>query len=1037
MQTHGAIEGTLGRRLCIAVVAVCSLIAGKALALDPHRAIAEFQHTAWTSANGVPSGVWCITQSPDGYLWLGTGLGLYIFDGVTFEKFRSVDGSELQGIDVTALSESPSGTIWVGFQSGGVSSIRNGKVTNYAPGRGLPSGFILNLAVADDGVVWATGSAALARFDGSRWQTIDQSWSLPAGGKTFLKLAGDGTLWVKLAGDGGVFYLKPDTHQFIRTDILFSTQSGFALDGSGRLWTVDRNDLLHELPSFAAIKKPRPDEPSRGTSSLMMFDSDGTMWGSTRTALNRWPAMTDIKGIYRRRSPKDREPLKSTTGDFDSFQARDGLSSGVVAAIFEDREGNIWTGTNLGLDRFSPANIVSDRSIPLTSASGYLSVLTRDGLYFTGDSALYRVQAGGSPKIVASTFITRPGLFLADKDGAIWSNDLFGNNGTISRWKGSAANRISLPADPYDYDAGGFSDDGTLWVSNEQLGVARLDGNRWVRVLPPPENSSEIIDTIQSDKHGGMWLSNYSDQTVFHADSKSAHEIKSGAFRIGGIQVIYPYSGGTLFGGDYGIVRFDGRDFRAILSRDVEPLTLVSGIVESPDKHVYINTGVGIVRVETAELDRAFDQPSLKLNYELLDSDDGLRGVAQQNCNCNTATLGPDSRLWFITGNGIAWIDAAHLHRNKLAPPVYIRAISNGSTRFPTHPDLQLPPGSANLRFDYTALSFTDPDRMHFRYKLDGVDPDWVDAGTRRQAFYTRLSPGIYHFHVIASNNDGVWNRTGATQTFTIPPTFLQSNFFVVLCVLGGVLVLWALYQLRVTQLAAHYRGRLLERLSERERIARELHDTLLQGVQGLILRFQSAADQIAPGTPPRLAVEGALERAETVLLEGRDRVKHLRLTDRDANLPALFAETGKELARGGDVDFSTSTAGTVLELHPIVRDEVASIGNEALTNAFHHAHAKNIVLAMNYGRARFTLSVRDDGRGIDAKTLASGAREGHFGLQGMRERAQKIGAEISLSSREGQGTEITLNVPGHIAYASVRASGFRNMFRRFSIDDE
>ena len=161
------------------------------------------------------------------------------------------------------------------------------------------------------------------------------------------------------------------------------------------------------------------------------------------------------------------------------------------------------------------------------------------------------------------------------------------------------------------------------------------------------------------------------------------------------------------------LVRFDGRNFRAIISRDVEPLTLVSGIVELPDKHVYINTGVGIVRVATAELNLAFDQPAHRLNYELLDAHDGLRGVAQQNCNCNTATLGPDSRLWFITGNGIAWLDAAHLHRNKLAPPVYLRAISNGSTIYAGRPDLQLPPGSANLRFDYTALSYTDPDRMH------------------------------------------------------------------------------------------------------------------------------------------------------------------------------------------------------------------------------------------------------------------------------------------------------------------------------------
>lgn len=310
-------------------------------------------------------------------------------------------------------------------------------------------------------------------------------------------------------------------------------------------------------------------------------------------------------------------------------------------------------------------------------------------------------------------------------------------------------------------------------------------------------------------------------------------------------------------------------------------------------------------------------------------------------------------------------------------------------------------------------------------------------SGSRRQAFYTNLGPGTYQFHVIASNDDGVWNEKGQTLSIMIPPTFLQSDLFFALCVLGGAAILWMLYQLRMRQLAVQYRGRLLARLAERERIARELHDTLLQGVQGFILRFQSVADQIAAGSPSLQSVEGAIQRAESVLQEGRDRVKQLRLTDRHASLTALFAETGKELALGGGVNFSVSTEGDIRELHPIVRDEVASIGNEAVINAFNHAQAKNIVVEMNYGRARFTLCVRDDGRGIDAEILAGGGRESHFGLRGMRERAQKIGAELLLSSRENQGTEIEVSVPAHIACASTRTGGLKYIFSRASLDDE
>jgi len=308
---------------------------------------------------------------------------------------------------------------------------------------------------------------------------------------------------------------------------------------------------------------------------------------------------------------------------------------------------------------------------------------------------------------------------------------------------------------------------------------------------------------------------------------------------------------------------------------------------------------------------------------------------------------------------------------------------------------------------------------VRFRYKLEGDDPGWVDPGGRRQAFYTNLAPGEYRFRVIAANNDGVWNSTGATLAFSIPPTFLQTNWFMLLCVLAGAAALWLLYSLRLRQMTARLRGRLEERLAERERIARELHDTLLQGFQGLMLRFQAVAERIPPDHPARRFMEEALNRGDDVLIEGRDRVRNLRV-GRDGDLTQAFARVAAEAARDPTVQFRIVEEGTPVDLHPVVHDEVVKIVTEAILNAFTHSKAKSIDVGIVYQARRFSLKVRDDGVGIDADLLNSG-REGHFGFTGMRERTQKISGELTVLSRPGAGTEIDLTIPASVAFRKER----------------
>jgi signal transduction histidine kinase len=329
----------------------------------------------------------------------------------------------------------------------------------------------------------------------------------------------------------------------------------------------------------------------------------------------------------------------------------------------------------------------------------------------------------------------------------------------------------------------------------------------------------------------------------------------------------------------------------------------------------------------------------------------------------------------------------------------------------------ELPARTKDLQIVYTALSLTIPERIRFRYRLEGQDQGWRDVGNRREAIYTNLGPGTYRFRVIACNNDGVWNETGAVLDFTIAPTFYQTWWFKTLCGIAGAGAIWLVYLLRVNQVALQFQMRLDDRLAERERIARELHDTLLQGVQGLMLHFDAAMKQLPPLGPARPLMEKALHVADQVLLEGRERVRGLRSAAMPLQeLSILLARCGEELAEGSATTFKLAVVGSSRALDPIVLDEMYRIGREALLNAFRHSMASRIEIEITYDRAGLQLRIRDDGRGIDQETLESGM-PGHWGLSGMRERAQKLGGQLGFWSRPGAGTEVDLTIPARLAY--------------------
>ncbi len=392
-----------------------------------------------------------------------------------------------------------------------------------------------------------------------------------------------------------------------------------------------------------------------------------------------------------------------------------------------------------------------------------------------------------------------------------------------------------------------------------------------------------------------------------------------------------------------------------------------------------------------------------------------------------------DGKLWFLSREDIQVIDPGHLALNKLPPPVHVeKVVADGKKYWENLPNaaaphLRLPARTHDLQIYYTALSLAAPEKVHFKYKLEGQDNDWREVVNDRDVQYSNLPPRAYRFRVIASNNSGAWNEVGDTLDFSVAPAYYQTNWFRALCALVVLAMVWAIYQIRVRHLRHEFALTLEARVSERTSIARDLHDTLLQSFHGLMLRFQIVS-QLLPDRPveAKTELDSTIDRAAQAITEGRDAVQGLRASTVQTNDLARAINTlGEELAtdpgNDGSPAFLVTVEGEPRDLHPILRDEIYRIAVEALRNAFHHAAARQIEVEIRYDHEQFRLRVRDDGKGMDPAVLSRQGSEGHYGVPGMRERAALIGGKLTVWSEVGAGTEVELRVPANIAYATTR----------------
>jgi signal transduction histidine kinase/ligand-binding sensor domain-containing protein len=1029
-----------------AIIALGILLAWcpSAFPLDPSLDIAQYAHTAWKSREGFfNGGVRAIAQTPDGYLLLGTAFGLLRFDGVRSVPWQSPTGGQLPSSNVVSLLAARDGTLWIGTFRG-LASWKDGKLIQYHEMDGQS---IYALLQDHEGTVWAgtwsTPTGRLCEIHSSRVSCHGEDGSLGLG---VLSLCEDssGNLWAGAATGlwrwtPGVPKSYPMPEKEIRN--LIEGDKGAILISmpSGIRQLLDGKVEPYLLPGSSPQFKPES----------LLRDRDGGLWIGTQN-----------RGL-----------LHVHQGRLDVFAQADGLSGERIlrGSIFEDHEGTIWVGTTIGLDRFrnfaattiSSKQGLSEATVEsvLSAKDGSVWLNTLAGLYRlnNGQITIYRNHRDLRTHAVEPTFrLMREvvdsgvpdniGSLFQDDQGRVW---VFSPNG-VAYFETDRFTSVSSVPGGYVHSVTGDKG-GNLWISDQDHGLYHLLGQNLIERIPWAKlGRTDFAYALSTDPvRGGIWLGFYQGGLAHFRDGeiRASYQVSDGLGK-GTVNDIRLDSDGTLWAAtEGGLSRLRNGRVATLTHLNGLPCDAVDWVIEDDSHDLWLYMPCGVVRIGQSDL-RAWDNdPKRKIQTTVLGSSDGVISRPLRGGLSPQVVKTADGKLWFIPGegDGVSIIDPRHLPRNELPPPVHVEQITADRKTYDTSSDvnghLRLPPLIRDLQIEYTALSLVAPEKNLFRYKLEGHERDWQDAGTRRQAFYNDLPPGNYRFRVIASNNSGVWNEQGAALNFSIAPAYWQTTWFRAACAVAFAGLIWALFWLRSRQIAREFEASVEGRVAERTRIARELHDTLLQNFQGLVLRFRTVQSLFS--TRPeeaRQILESAIDQAREALTEGRQAVQGLRSAAVDTDeLSKAIRTLGEELARDpahdGSVELRLNIEGTPRALQALMRDEIYRITGEALRNAFRHSDAKRIEVQLGYSERRFDLRVRDDGKGIDPSFLRDDVLPGHYGLRGMRERAKEIGGTLTIWSGPGAGagTELELSVPGTAAYLRDRRARRFWLARKFS----
>jgi signal transduction histidine kinase len=982
-------------------------------ALDTSRQISQYGHTAWRIQDGVFAGTPnAIAQTTDGYLWIGTQSGLTRFDGVRFVSWRPPKGKELPSSRINSLLGARDGSLWIGTPKG-LARWRDGELTNYRN----PTGAIMAILEDRAGTIWIAranmsdtkGPLCKVTDTGLRCYGRNDGVAIPYA----VTLANDslGNVWLAggplvsrwQAGTAGT-YISPG----LDPAEIFNGVLALAGGPDGSLWVgvvySGKGGGLQQLVQGAWKPFVTPEfDGSTLEVTALLLDRDSCLWVGTLS-----------QGIYRIQGNK-----------VEHFRSSDGLSGDAVTRLFQDREGNIWIATSSGIDNLHDLRVASFSTRQGLSADQVNSVLAaRDGTVWVGTHNLDALRSGEITSIQSRTRLPGRAMtsLLEDRAGRLW---------------------VGVDEDLSVYERGSFRKIPT--IDGSHLGAIRamaedVDGSIWATTSGPAENKHRLLriqdlsireeisspqmpatNVLAPDPHGGVWLGLASGGLARFRNGKMEFFPFNNAHDDPVYGLLVNSDTSILAATQSGLVGRRNGTLQTLTVRNGLPCDVIYSLISDRNATLWLYAACGVIAIPNAELQRWWESPGATVKSRLFDVFDGARPMSTSFRP--NASESPDGRLWFANQNVLQTIDPARLDINPVLPPVHIEEVIADHKNYAPRDGLRLPALTRDLEIDYTALSFVAPQKVRFRYKLEDHDSEWQDPGTRRQAFYANLRPGNYRFRVIACNNDGVWNEEGATLAFSVAAAWYQTWWFRGTSLAVFLALLWALYQLRLHQLAQQFHITLEARVNERTRIARELHDTLLQSFQALLLRLQTVRN-VLPGRPEEAAqrLDGAIDQTAQAITEGRDAVHELRSSAVVANdLAQAIGTLGADLAARETnqtaVVFGVEVEGTPRNLQPILRDEVYRIASEAMRNAFRHAEAQRIDVEIRYDDRHFRMRVTDDGRGIDPKVLTHDGRAGHYGLHGMRERAKLIGGQLEVWSKLNSGTEVELNIPATIAY--------------------
>jgi len=989
---------SLIRSFCAA--ACCVLLTPQAEAFNSNKPLTEYTHTVWAHKDGIPSAfIYSIAQTRDGYLWLATTDGLVRFDGVHFVHWRPKTGhTALLGV-VRSLCAGRDGGLWIGTATGLVGHIRGDDLTTFSVGTQAEA-----MLEDRDATLWVATENRVLRFRAATQEQNGAAITLPGPLLSGPLQDKNGSIW--FSTDKRVVRVDPGDGD-LQGRLVKIAEGEFWLskDASEAIWITSPNGFSRHVNEGQTLSRIGMATKTLNVHTVLR-DSQGNTWIGTLG-----------QGLARLRA------ASSKLEEIERFSQPDGLSGDFVWCLLEDREHDVWVGTQNGLNRFRDEKVTT-----LTRREGLASDNV-DALAAGPDESVWASTSVGVNRIDGEhrdlylKGVSVSGLFV-DRENTLWA----GTNRGVARMENgkwryfSVPTGIQLPGVTVITEGDGSG----VWLLAPQEGLYRWANGRITDFSQEPLLKGKSIQAAQADPSGRVWFGLYEGGVVVFDGTRFHGYSESDGLTGGSVNAVYIDDQAAVWiASERGLSRFDGQRFFTWNTANGLPGERVLWTLADSVGRLWLGYSTGVACVSRSELDRAARDPSHRVAYRFLDDGDGLKGNPDRGWQ-SPAVRASDGKLWFRTSEGVAIIDPRDLTRNRVVPPVHVeRLAADGAVIDITQP-VRLRPLTREVEVNYTALSLAEPRNVRFRYKLEGFDSDWRDAGARRQAFYTNLPPHAYRFRVLACNNDGVWNESGATLEFDLLPAFFQTQWFRLWCALVLIMLAWGVYRLRVWQATNRLRDRFEERLRERTRIAQELHDSLIQDVMGISLQIEVTDELLPADFPAKQTLARALALSKAALDAGRRTLNDLRTASLSAaDLVQSFSLLAKESKRDAGTEIDVIVEGRERPLKAVSGYDVLQVGRQAITNALQHAHASKIHVLLSYGERLLQIQVQDNGCGINEETVNL-RRPGHYGIAGMKERAERLGGSITIRSRVGAGTEVNLTVPTHLLYQhDARRSGW------------